>query len=144
VRRELSCTAVRLQNKDCLLNQFCVSLAGPTDTIFLTVSYIPPSSSFDLYKAHVDNIAHLYQEDGQYICVLGDFNLFSLVWAHDVESSAMVHSNLHLPHEILVIEELLSMGLVQINHVFNNLNKLIDLIFVHPDLSLNLCCTSPY
>jgi len=82
----------------------------------ITVPYIPPSSSFDLYKAHVDNIAHLYQEleDGQYICVLGDFNLSSLVWAHDLESSAIVPSNLHLPHEIIVIDELLSMGLVQI------------------------------
>jgi len=37
----------------------------------------------------------------------------------------MVPSNLHLPHEILVIDELLSMGLVQINHVFNNLNYLL-------------------
>jgi len=71
----------------------------------------------------------------------GDFNLSSLVWAHDLESSAMVPSNLHPPHEILVIDELLSMGLVQINHVFNNLNKLLDLIFVHPDLCLTLFCS---
>jgi len=108
-RRDLRCTAIRLQNEDSLLDQFSVSLAGPTETIYLTVSYTPPSSSFDLYKAHVDNIAHLYQEleDGQYICVLGDFNLSSLVWAHDVESSAMLPSNLHFPHEILVIDELL-------------------------------------
>jgi len=35
-------------------------------------------------------------------------HLSSLVWAHDVESLAMVPSNLHLPHEILVIDELLS------------------------------------
>jgi len=78
----------------------------------------------------VDNIAHLYQEleDGLYICVSGDFSLSSLVWAHDVESSAMVPSNLHLPHEILVIDELLSVGIVQINHVFNNLNKLLDIV----------------
>jgi len=81
VRRELRWIAIRLQNEDSLLDQLCVSLAGPTETIFLTVSYIPPSSSFDLYKAHVDNIAHLYQEleDGQYICVLGDFNLSLLM-----------------------------------------------------------------
>jgi len=143
VRRELRCTAIRLQNEDSLLDKFCVSLSVPTETIFLTVSYIPPRRSFDLYKAHVDNIAYLYQEleDSQYICVLGDFNLSSLVWTHDVEPSAMVPSNLHLPYEILVIVELLSMGLVQINHVFNNLNKLIILIFVHPELSLNLCCS---
>jgi len=50
-------------------------------------------------------------------------------------------SNFHLTHEILVIDELLSMGLVQISHVFNNLNNLLNLIFVHPDLSLNLCCS---
>jgi len=53
----------------------------------------------------------------------------------------MVPSNLHLPHEILDIDELLSMGLVQINHVFNNLNKLLDLIFVHPGVCLTLCCS---
>jgi len=136
VRRELRCIAIRLQNEDSLLDQLRVSLAGPTETIFLTVSYIPPAAVLI-----VDNIAHLYQEleDGQYICVLGDFNISSLVWAHDLESSTMVPSNLHLPHEILVIDELLSMGLVQINHVFNNLNKLLDLIFVHPDLCLTLC-----
>jgi len=49
----------------------------------------------------------------------------------------MVPSNLHLPHEVLVINEVLSMGLVKTNHVFNNLNKLQDLIFEHP----NLCCS---
>jgi len=127
-----------------LLFVFRTRILCSTNSVYLlTVSYIPPSSSFDLYKAHVDNIAHLYQElkDGQYICVLGDFNLSSLVWAHDLESSTMVSSNLHLPHEILVIDELLSMGLVQINHVFSNLNKLLDLIFVHPDVCLTLCCS---
>jgi len=33
------------------------------------------------------------------------------------------------------------MGLVQINHVFNNLKRLLDLIFVHPGLCLTLCCS---
>jgi len=68
---------------------------------------------------------YVYQEmeDGQYIYVLGDFNLSSLVWANDVESSAMVPSNLHLPYEISFIDELLSMGLVQINHVLGVFKK---------------------
>jgi len=39
VRRELRCIAIYLQNEDSLLDQLCVSLAGPTETIFLTVSY---------------------------------------------------------------------------------------------------------
>lgn len=143
VRRSLRCASIRLLNDDSLLDQICVSLAGPIETIFLVVSYIPPSSSFELYKAHVDNIAHIQQnlEDSQYICVLGDFNLSSLVWVQDVDSSAMVPSNLHLPHEILVIDDLFSMGLVQMNNVFNKLNKLLDLIFVSPDLNINLVCS---
>jgi len=40
---------------------------------------------------------------------------------------------LHLPYEILVIDDLLSKKLDQINH----LNKLLDQIFANPDLSLN-------
>jgi len=48
VRRELRCIAIHLQNEDSLLDQLCGSLAGPTETIFLTVSCIPPSSGFDI------------------------------------------------------------------------------------------------
>jgi len=43
----------------------------------------------------------------------------SLVWVLDKDSLAMVPSNVHLPHEILLIDDLLSMGLNRINRIFN-------------------------
>ncbi|KAH8289880.1 hypothetical protein KR054_009591, partial [Drosophila jambulina] len=41
VRRTLRCTSIRLRNDGSLLDQLCVSLAGPVETFLLVVSYIP-------------------------------------------------------------------------------------------------------
>jgi len=56
-------------------------------------------------------------------------NLSSVFWTWNPQASAMVPGNLHQSHEIIVINDCFSMGLTQINKIFNDLQKLLDLIF---------------
>lgn len=50
--------------------------------VFLIISYIPPKSSFDVYKTHIDNCLSILNnlKENQHIIILGDFNLPFLNW----------------------------------------------------------------
>jgi len=91
-------------------------------------SYVPPGSHSGLYQVHLDNISNIHAsvEDSD-----GDFNLSSVFWTWDSQASAMVPGNVHHSHEIFVIDDCFSMGLTQINNIFNDLHKLLDLIFIN-------------
>jgi len=50
----------------------------------------------------------------------------------------MVPGNVHHSHEIIVIDDCFSMGLTQINNIFNDLHKLLDLIFINSIVHSNV------
>ncbi|XP_041451298.1 uncharacterized protein LOC121404947 [Drosophila obscura] len=124
VRRTLRCDPICLLDGDSILDQIGVSVAGQSETLCISASYIPPNSSYEVYKAHTLNIANIYGNlrGRQHLCVVGDFNLGSLVWSADPQSAAMMPSNAHLQHEVLFLDDCYSMGLTQINNVFNSSN----------------------
>jgi len=68
----------------------------------------------------------------------GDFNLSSVLWTWDPQASAMVPGNVHHSHEINVIDDCFNMGLTQINNIFNDLHKLLDLIFINSIVRSNV------
>jgi len=108
VRFNLRCLSIGLLIKD----QVAVSIIGESETLQTVVSYIPPNGSYKLYKDHLENITDIYNnlQDHQHICVIGDFNLSSLVWSHNPEHHSSLPSNIHQPHEILFIDGIFSMG----------------------------------
>jgi len=108
-----------------------VKVSGSSGKISIAASYVPPGSNSVLYQAHLDNIFNIHAsfEDSDGICAAGDFNLSSVFWTWNPQASAMVPGNLHQSHEIIVINDCFSMGLTQINKIFNDLQKLLDLIF---------------
>uniref|UniRef100_A0A0R3NVL7 Endonuclease/exonuclease/phosphatase domain-containing protein n=1 Tax=Drosophila pseudoobscura pseudoobscura TaxID=46245 RepID=A0A0R3NVL7_DROPS len=110
VRRTLRFDPICLLDGNSVLNQIGVAVAGQSETLFVSVSYIPPNTCYAIYKTHTQNIAEIYGSlrDRQYLCVFGDFNLGSLIWSGDPQSLAMIPSNVHLPHEILLIDECFS------------------------------------
>jgi len=103
-------------------------------------SCVPSGSDSGLYQAHLDNISNIHAslEDSDGICVAGDFNLSSVFWTWDPQASAMVPGNVHHSHEIIVINDCFSMGLTQINNIFNDLHKLLDLIFINSIVRSNV------
>jgi len=128
--RRMQCE--RLLNDGSLLDQLAVTVSGSSGKISIVASYVPPGSDSVLYQAHLDNISNIHAslEESDGICVAGDLNLSSVFWAWDPQASAMVPGNVHHSHEIIVIDDCFSMGLTQINNIFNDLHKLLDLILL--------------
>jgi len=91
-------------------------------------SYVPPGSNSGLYQAHLDNISNIHAslEFSDGICVAGAFYLSSFFWTWDPQTSAMVPGYVHHSHEIIGIDDCFSMGLTQINNIFNDLHNLLD------------------
>jgi len=138
--------SIGLLIQDTLFVQVAVSIIGESETLQIVVSYIPPNGSYKLYKTHLENITDIYNnlQNHQHICVIGDFNLSFLVWSQDPEHHSSLPSNIHQQHEILFIEDVFSMGLIQVNNIFNNLHKILDLVFVSADINYSLVqCNSP-
>lgn len=139
VRRKFRAFSVKLNSDDSLLDQLCVCIKGSKayGSLYLITSYIPPNSNFDLYKAHVDNIASLVVDNlnDDHLCVLGDFNLCNVRWCSDSNNSDLLPNNIVTNHETYFVDSLLSLNLKQINCFPNNLNRLLDLIFVTDNIN---------
>jgi len=140
VSRKFYCNVIRLLIDDSLLDQLAVTVSGSSGKISIVASYVPLGSDSGLYHAHLDNIFNILAslEDSNGICVAGDFNLSSVFWTWDPQASAMVPGTVHHSHEIIVIDDCFSMGLTQINNVFNDLHKLLDLIFINSIVHSNV------
>ncbi|XP_017478949.1 PREDICTED: uncharacterized protein LOC108368584 [Rhagoletis zephyria] len=141
IKRQLQASLVTLSNGDSLLDQLCVCVNGstPQDSLYLLASYVPPGSSFELYKAHADNIASLVLNNVKehHLCVLGDFNLPNINWSTSISNNyGLTPNNVNSSQELYFIDNVLSLNLIQINNYFNSLNRLLDLIFI----SDNFCC----
>nr|XP_036675066.1 uncharacterized protein LOC118878038 isoform X1 [Drosophila suzukii] len=108
VRCSLRCLSIGLLIEDTLLDQVAVSIIGESATLEIVVSYIPRNGSYKLYKDHLENITDFYNnlQDHHHICVIGDFNISSLVWSQDPEHHSSLPSNIHQPHEILFIDDI--------------------------------------
>jgi len=117
-----------------------VKVSGSSGKISIVASYVPPGSDSGLYQAHLDNISNIHDslEDYDGICVAGDFNLSSVFWTWDPQASAIVPGNIHHSHEIIVIDDCFSMGLTQIYNIFNDLHKVLDLIFINSIVHSNV------
>lgn len=97
--------------------------------IFFRVSYIPPLSTFDLYKAHFDNImdiVNVREPDSEFF-IMGDFNLPSIFWIRSTDGS-------YVPtcHEGRSATELVNTldlcNLNQFNSVDNHRGRRLDLV----------------
>lgn len=134
VKKSLISALCGLNNADSLVDQLCVSINGSKGKLYIFVSYIPPNSSEFLYDIHIQNIIYLVS-DVNNVIVFGDFNLSKVVWTFDPYLKVMTPSNINSSFEMNVIDGLFSLNLVQVNEFFNALNKILDLVFIDPDLN---------
>jgi len=83
VRCNLRCLPIGLLIEDTPLDQVAVSIIGESETLQIVESYIQPNGSYKLYKACLENITDVYNnlQGHQLSCVIGDFNLSSLLWS---------------------------------------------------------------
>lgn len=135
-----------LNDSNKLLDQLCVKIQSCKGNLYLFASYIPPNSLDALYCSHIQNILNL-SENLRYddrLCVVGDFNLNNIVWSEIPNSDKFLPSNINKSFEINLIDSFLSIGVHQVNRIFNKLGRLLDLVFVSSDLKFQISeCHSP-
>lgn len=129
-----------------LLDQIFVNIQFNDYSICLGLSYIPPNSSYTLYSSHVDNVNYIYNklDLNTHFCLFGDFNLSNIVWSQ-LEDGELIPTNVNKDFEIYLIDNFLEINLVQINNIFNKLNKILDLIFIPSSLKYSIYeCLHPF
>lgn len=130
---------------DDLLDQLFVVIPAANGILYLCVSYVPPTSPPDLYAAHVNNILSLHENmvANARVFILGDFNLPNIVWSNF--NDFLLPSNINKDYEINLIDSCFDMGLVQINNIYNGLNRILDLLFVSPEAKYFIYeCLQPF
>ena len=106
------------------IEQICVILmpsAVLNCKLYICLSYIPPCSSFEVYKKHVRNVDDISTrccgDDDSYLLIFGDFNLPSIGWELDPDDLLLVPFNVSSSIEKLVIDSFLSNNLLHINNI---------------------------
>lgn len=72
------------------------------------------------------------------MAVLGDYNLPDLVWVFDEDVGGFLPANASSDSEVALTETLLSNGLVQMNFLLNNADRILDLAFVNDAAAFEL------
>lgn len=109
-----------------------VTFAGNFE-IILFVSYIPPNSPFEIYETHFKNCNyHLNNlKPYQYPIYVGDFNLGHLSW-NNCNNLVPFHVNSNI--DSLFFDFLCIQNLIQINNIYNENSRLLDLVLVDKEL----------
>ena len=114
----------------------CISIELENFKLFVTCSYIPPSSQLDIYNQHLLAINSITNKmnDSDKILVLGDFNLPSVKWLSLPDSEALTpltsDANVNL-YTFEIVNRFSDINLYQINSVSNCYDRILDLAFVN-------------
>lgn len=77
------------------------------------------------------------------VCVLGDFNVGHITWNQMDNDSGVLPVSLSKEKEIILLDSLFSFGLTQVNHVRNDMNRILDLDFINEYLNAQITDCSP-
>ncbi|KAL1447912.1 hypothetical protein WDU94_015615 [Cyamophila willieti] len=99
--------------------------------IVINATYVEPTCSHDEYQEYtelIDSTFLKYPDAKKY--VIGDFNLSHLQWFPCEDTNYLQFSNSN-PLSDIFLGSMAFNGLFQINYRFNDLNRLLDLVFVN-------------
>ncbi|KAL1390289.1 hypothetical protein pipiens_003185 [Culex pipiens pipiens] len=138
-KTKLGCKAVELLNCESL-EQTVIRLTLPLQTLFVCCVYIRPVSDPATYATHaaaVQQVIDLSKESDS-VLVVGDYNLPNLIWYHDDDTDSLLPVNASSEQEVTLVESMLPLGLTQVNDLPNAFGKLLDLVFVSDNVSVEL------
>lgn len=121
------------------VEQVWVKIYAKSTSLFIGAVYIPPASTFELYKSNLDIVRNIIdlRQDGDKILTLGDFNT-KTKWVFDDEAQNLLMpifndneqtNDFSIPY--LVTKFFMENGFVQINHLPNSRGNFLDLIFFY-------------
>ena len=133
VRSSFSCIPLALQTQTATvdIDQLIIkiNLSHQSDLIII-VSYIPPTSSIDVYESHFKNCEFYLNnvKSYQHVLYAGDFNLGNINWSLDCEANIFVPSSVNGATESLLVDFYNQLDLIQINSIPNDFNRFLDLV----------------
>ena len=146
VRSNFQSREISLREQDDCIEQICVAVTfGKQSTdvneIVFILSYIPPSSSFEIYSKHINNIIFIVNSLSyhQTPCVLGDFNIGDVCWKYNSNEKSLIPLNIKTNIETLICDSLYDLNMFQINFILNGINRILDLIFIRNDFIFEIC-----
>lgn len=109
----------------------CVLVKVFNKSLYIICSYIPPDSPNDIYDENLKavNLISKMLKPYDNLMLIGDFNIPSLSWQHELESNNLVPIFSSDKNEDF-INGLHANCLYQINNVTNQLGRSLDLVFV--------------
>lgn len=120
--------------------QIWIKIETKKKKLFLGVLYIPPNSTAVVYERHMNlikNVCDMVDIDTT-IALYGDFNLPMLNWTQsDICESTYFATNITNKTEENTIDTLNEKGLVQINYILNDNDRILDLVWTNEQLILN-------
>lgn len=129
VSNDLSCE--RLPN-DSNIEFVAVAVKLKCKKIFVTCSYIPPSSPQFVYSKHGEDIRIISgcANENDSLVILGDFNMPSVSWNFLVDDGYYIQTTSNETFNVF-FNILYDLGLFQINGILNDYSRILDLIFVN-------------
>jgi len=125
--------------------QVWVKVKCQSQTIILVELYIRPDSPFEVYNAHMNALNEVasLMETGDILILSGDFNLPQLTWFVDEveDPNIAIAINAGRNKEQIVIDTCHNLGLYQINKIYNDNDRMLDLIWTN-DPDFFTCCIS--
>ena len=135
--REISCPHKNIE-------YVAVLLMCNSRNIFLYTAYIPPSSSFEIYNAHCENITFFVANSKieDIVCLLGDSNLPNVNWISENDLGlSLMSSNF----EQTFCDSVSALNLHQVCNVPNQNMKYLDLVFLNePNFGTVVKSLSPF
>jgi len=118
----------------------CVKLSFFDRSVYITCSYIPPSSEFPEYQNYLSAIQSILKKlsERDQLVVLGDLNIPGTMWSPEKQS------NILLPlaqHDF--IDGLFELSLSQVYYIPNSLGRILDLCLVTSPESVFLSTVEP-
>lgn len=143
VAKELSSELIVI-DPSCDIEFVAVSINLNFKRIFVTCSYIPPSSPQIIYMKHAEIIRTIASSSfaGDSVCCFGDFNLPSINWKYIPEEKyfLQIKQNSYFDEFFNILYD---SCLFQINGISNIYGKILDLIFVNDVADCFISRSSP-
>lgn len=124
------------ENNGC--EQLWIQIKNRNKKLFLCVLYIPPNSNPNLYENHLSIIKNVCKmvDINTSVVIYGDFNLPMLNWIKsDICEATYFPINISNQSEEITVDSFNEIGLMQINYVLNENNRILDLAWTNePDV----------
>lgn len=142
VRDTLISSDFKLQGFDDI-EHTCVKIRSTANSnIYIYVAYLPPPPPNELFARHLAAISSIPVGQSDTIFILGDFNIPHADWIlsngaesyhidDEDEFYSMIPTNVMPSFALEFLHEIFALGCIQINSIFNDRGRLLDLVFTN-------------